>query len=378
MQIASSAYMAYPQPIQDAKFLHCHVLTDLILVNDLDKVKFIIGAIFHNAAMKYLVVKDGCSDDAIEQSWAAGLAGLPNLHVHVLQKKMPKKPQQQHGRFQLLGSELRTGYIFTTENIRDLTYGDPPVQVPCRNVLDFFHEFGDEWLAFGIETHDLIPCPVGNGKVNEQRQGQFGHQCGIDQSTIEPVRIIQLGWCFGRISTNTFVTKTKLVSPDGFMIADDAVAKHHITNELIRNNGAPLETREFLHDVIEIVGRDGRLCAHQIEFDASVIALEMERVGFGSKAEMWSQAAAAGFCTLNPTVSKWSCELFFDYRHGTKCILGRSSPVALIDMVLAIIPHEFPKITSHHDAGTDAALTWQLVRELSRRASMSRGHIESQ
>ena len=373
--------MAYPQPIRDAKFLHCHVLKDLSLANDLGKVKFIISSIFHNAAMKYLVVKESCGDNAIEHSWAAGLAGLPNLHVHVLQKKMPEKPQQQHGRFQLLrGPEPKTGYIFTTENIRDLTYGDPPVQVPCRNVLDFFNDFGDEWLAFDIETHDLIPYPVGNSKVNEQRQGQFGHQCGIDQSMIEPMRIIQLGWCFGRISTNTFVTKSKLVSPDGFTIADDAVAKHHITNELVRNTGAPLKAvlGEFLHDVVEIIGRGGRLCAHQIEFDAGVIALGMERAGFGSKAEMWSQAAADGFCTLNPTVSNWSCDLFFDYRHGTKNLLGRNSPVALIDMVLAIIPHEFIKLAGHHDAGTDAELTWQLVHELSRRANMFSSHIGAQ
>lgn len=369
--------MEYPQPIRHAKLLHCHVLKDLTLADDMDKVKFIISSIFHNAAMKYLVVKDGSDDNMIEQSWAEALSDLPNLHVHVSQKQMPRQDQ---GRFRSFAPRPRESSPFTTENIRDLIFGDPPLQVPPRQVLNFFDDFGDEWLAFDIETNCLIPYLGINSNAREQRQGQFGHQCGISLSMIETMRVIQLGWCFGNLSTNRFVTKTRLVSPDGFIITDDAIAKHHITNELVQNKGVALKTvlLEFLHDVVEILGRGGRLCAHQIEFDAGIIALEMERVGLESKSEMWSQAAAAGFCTLNPTVSKWSCELFFDYRHGTKYILGRSSPVALIDMVLAIIPHEFAKITSHHDAGTDAALTWQLIRELSRRASMFRGHIESQ
>ena len=372
--------MEYPQPIRHAKRLHCYVLNDLSLGQDIVKVKHIIETVFHNAAMKYLVIKDGCDINPVEQAWATNLASLSNLHFCVIQKQVPQLPQQPSGGFKLLRPQCVNKNIFTTDNIGDLTYGDPPVQAPPNNVMDFFENFGDEWLAFDIETHDLIPTANNGGKGRDQVQGQFGHQCGIDSSMMEPMRIIQLGWCFGNITANACITKTRLVIQDGVVVSDAAIAKHHITNERIRNERVPVKVvlHEFLHDVLDIVSRGGRICAHQIEFDAGVIALEMERYGFGTKSEMWSQAAFYGFCTLNPSVSKWSCDLFFEHRHGNKSLLGRSSPVGLTDMVMAIIPHEFSKIARHHDAGIDAELTWKLVRELGRRANMFRNHLEAQ
>ena len=372
--------MEYPQPIRHAKRLHCYLLNDLSLEQDIARVKNIIQTVFHNAAMKYLVIKDGCNINPVEQAWATGLASLSNLHLCVIQTQVPQLPRRSPGGFNLLRPQSVNKNMFTTDNIGDLTYGDPPVQSPSNDVMDFFENFGDEWLAFDIETHDLIPTANNGGKGHDQVQGQFGHQCGINPSMMEPMRIIQLGWCFGNITANTRVTKTRLVLQDGVVISDAAIAKHQITNERIRKDGVPIQVvlHEFLHDVLDIVGRGGRICAHQIEFDAGVIALEMERYGFGSKIEMWSQAACCGFCTLNPSVSKWSCDLFFDHRHGNKSLLGRSSPVGLTDMVMAIIPHEFPKIARHHDAGIDAELTWELVRELSHRVSMFRNHTEAQ
>ena len=369
--------MEYPQPIRHAKRLYCYVLNDLFLGRDIVRVKYIIDTVFHNAAMKYLVIKYGCDINPVEQAWATELASLSNLHIGVLQTQVPQLSLQSSGGFKLQRPQRVNRNIFTTDNIGGLTYGDPPVQAPPNTVMEFFENFGDEWLAFDIETHDLIPTAYNGGTGRDQAQGQFGHQCGIDSSMMKSMRIIQLGWCFGNITANTSSTKTRLVLQDGVVISDSAIAKHHITNACIRNKGVPVKVvlHEFLQDVLDIVGRGGRICAHQIEFDAGVIGLEMERHGFGTKSELWSQAACCGFCTMNPSVSKWSCDLFFDHRHGNKSVLGRSSPVGLTDMVMAIIPHEFPKIARHHDAGIDAELTWELVRELSHRTNMFRNHV---
>ena len=117
-----------------------------------------------------------------------------------------------------------------------------------------------------------------------------------------------------------------------------------------------------------------RICAHQLGFDAGVVALEMARVGFDDYTqELWRNVVEDGFCTMCPTVSKWSCRDYFDHYHGVPNQLGRSSPVGLRDMAMTMVPSETLLINQHHDAEADATLTWKILRELHVRAGIFSG-----
>ena len=74
---------------------------------------------------------------------------------------------------------------------------------------------------------------------------------------------------------------------------------------------------------------------------------------------------------MNPTVSRWSCELYFDVA-ATQSYAGRSLPVGICNMMLALLPNDCDSILAHHDAGADARMVWKLVGELQRRLKQYR------
>ena len=177
--------------------------------------------------------------------------------------------------------------------------------------------------------------------------------------------MVQLGWCIHNPVGQALSTKIRFVYPTDFEITKAAQSKHLITNEQLRISGKPLRSvlEEFLRDVADVVNMGGAVCAHQIEFDAGIIALEMERAGLASKLDIWAQCVPEGFCTMNHHVSNWSCGTYFD-QVGCGSILGRNAPVGLHDMVLALVPDEYKLLQKHHDAGEDAKMTMKIVRKL--------------
>lgn len=244
--------------------------------------------------------------------------------------------------------------------------GDGAVPPPSAATLAYFEEPCDLWVAVDIETHELVPPSKDYFWVT----GQYGHSCRIDADAISNLRVVQLGLCVGSFASHGPPRVTRhMVRPDGFSISAQAAAKHNITNNNAEAEGKPLrEVLEFmLTEVLAVFQRGGRMCAHQLEFDAGVIAMELRRAGLGDKVDAWSQIASGGFCTMSPMVTKWACAVLFD-QTGNDSFLGRARPVGLKDLVRALLPGSRNLLERHHDAGADAHMDWLVLRELYVRA----------
>ena len=103
------------------------------------------------------------------------------------------------------------------------------------------------------------------------------------------------------------LTKSALIQPQGFQIAQRATDCHGITHKHASKDGTSLADTlvEFMRDVSTAILKGGRVCAHQLEFDAGVIAAELLRCGFLQLHNEWVRIARCGYCTMNPEVGRW-------------------------------------------------------------------------
>ena len=307
------------------------------------RLQTILSSVFANLAMK-CVIAGKFIVGAQMSSWLAKLRELPNLHFDTSPQGITR---DAHWR---------------SLDLASMSVGKPPIIKPPDYIFNLVPT-SEHILAFDIETHDLAPNSKGSNP--EWVEGQYGHPCRFQPQCLNQLRIVQLGWCICTSGGQTLLEKTRLVYPIDFEITKAAQSKHHITNEQLRNSGKPLRyvLGEFLRDVADVVNKDGAVCAHQIEFDAGIIALEMERAGLTSKHDMWLQCVSQGFCTMNNHVSKWSCGIYFD-QFGCASYLGRNAPIGLHDMVLALVPEDYSLLQRHHDAGEDAKMAMKIVHAL--------------
>ena len=120
-------------------------------------------------------------------------------------------------------------------------------------------------------------------------------------------------------------------------------------------------------DVMSTMGKFGRLCAHNIEFDAAILDAEMCRlsVSAGMRSN-WAMAVRNGFCTMNPHLTHWCCKEYICERHPNlppDVII----PVPLEQFVRVTSPVEQEMCEPAHDAGCDSRAVWLGLRELHRR-----------
>ena len=303
----------------------------------------ILSEVFANLAMKCVIVEKSIVG-AQMSSWLEKLNELQNVHLDT--------STQGIGR----NAHLRT------LDLTSMNLGEPRIIRPKDHIFDIVPE-SEHVLTFDIETHDL--AQNSSSLKLEWIQGQYGHPCRFQSSSLKQLRMVQLGWCIHGPAGHALLEKKRFVYPTDFEITKAAQCKHLITNEQLRDSGKPLRSvlEEFLREVAEVVNMGGTVCAHQIEFDAGIVALEMERAGLASKLDMWAHCVLEGFCTMNHFLSNWSCGTFFD-QGGSNSYLGRNSPVGLRDMVLALVPEEYSLLQKHHDAGEDAKMTMKIVRKL--------------
>ena len=303
----------------------------------------ILSSVFANLAMKCVIARKPVVG-AHMSSWLTKLHDLPNLHFDT-------SPQGTCRDVHWQSLDLMSVHL-----------GKPPVDKPPDHIFDLVPA-SSHILTFDIETHDLVPNSKGSNP--EWIEGRYGHPCRFQPSCLNQLRIVQLGWCVCSSTGQMLSEKTQFVYPTDFEITKAAQSKHQITNEQLRRSGKSLRSvlEEFLRDVADVVNMGGAVCAHQIEFDAGVIALEMERAGLANQHDMWAQSVSNGFCTMNYHVSKWSCRTFFD-QFGCDYNLGRIAPIGLHDMVLALVPEEYKLLQRHHDAGEDAKMTMKIVHAL--------------
>jgi DNA polymerase III epsilon subunit-like protein len=326
-------------------------IKDIDIAQEPMRLQTILVSVFAKLAMKCVITGESTVAPQMS-SWLANLRELSNLHFDT-------SPQG-----------IARDACWRNLGLMSVSMGEPATIEPPDYIFDFVPNC-DHILAFDIETHDL--APKSKGLQPEWVEGQYGHPCRFQPSSLNQLRMVQLGWCISTSTGEALVEKTQFVYPTDFEITKPAQSKHRITNEQLRKSGKPLRfvLDEFLRDVADVINMGGAVCAHQLEFDAGIVALEMERAGLASKHEMWEQCISQGFCTMNYHVSKWSCAMYFD-QTGCNGYLGRNSPIGLRNMVLTLVPEEHSLLQRHHDAQADAKMTIKVMRALQRKVAQFR------
>ena len=203
-------------------------------------------------------------------------------------------------------------------------------------------------IGFDCETHDWLENTQRKGRI-----GPFGWYTNNDN--VQFARIVQLGWAIGFASRDAeVISKAYIIQPKDFVIAGKAKACHGITQEHAVQQGRPLikVLEEFMHDILQAVSKGGRICAHQLEFDAGVIEQELRRCGLHGLEAEWRRIARCGYCTMNPEVGKW---LKQNAGHDTgpetkQHTLGLTYTMRLLGLCPDTFQHR------QHDAENDAAM----------------------
>lgn len=90
-------------------------------------------------------------------------------------------------------------------------------------------------------------------------------------------RMVQIAWkVFDRNGIETD-SQNLIIKPQGYVIPDDAIAIHRITNERAKTEGIPLE--EALNKFASAIKNSKYLIAHNITFDENVVGCEFLREG---------------------------------------------------------------------------------------------------
>ena len=233
--------------------------------------------------------------------------------------------------------------------------GLSPLQMPDELV----RAIGDPAEAFGfdLETHEKAP-PKRKG-----RYGEFGNYTLRSDEDLDFLRIVQLGWAAVDPVSKKCVPKSYLVKPVGFVITVGVTEIHKIAHDDALRNGRPLAEvlQEFMQDVREAVERNGRVIAHQIEFDAGIILRELRRCGMDDHCREWAAIARKGFCTMSPVAGRWlreACGLEVGAPTSQHCL-----PLKLMTQILAPSLLEL-LAKKHHEAGVDAQITRSLYLAL--------------
>ena len=211
-------------------------------------------------------------------------------------------------------------------------------------------------LGVDIETHDWESARGSKGTV-----GHFGFYTRHG-SNDEDARIVQIGWATQLTSTGTIHVTERTVRPNGYAIAEKAAKYHGITQESAEQCGQPLHTvlTEFMDHAMRIDAMGVRIVIHHLEFDASIIARELERAGLGCMVEAWGWMARHGICTMDPVIGKW----VRDHLGMEIAPFGTGNVMSLDTMLRGIVPDSSHLWVDRHTAGCDTHLHVLLCRAL--------------
>ena len=226
----------------------------------------------------------------------------------------------------------------------------PPEAVRAR-----FRTGDSLWMGIDIETHCLVPRTADSW----WRPGQFGLMTRLAKDVLEELRVVQIGWTVGSFDS-VHTTKERLVRPEGFEISDAATDKHGISHGFAATHGKPLAEclRELLHDVSSLKCQGGRVCSHNLEFDAGILLDEMSRCGLADLTGLWTEAVRGGFCSMDPVVGHWV------RRQAGLLDQERKTPMRLEDMMRLLLPDASVLLERHHSAGNDSHMHWLICRKI--------------
>lgn len=234
-----------------------------------------------------------------------------------------------------------------TYKATDVVTGPSWVEPPPALVQQLSH--GGSWLiGIDIETNDWDTIRGLKGSY-----GQFGKY-----SLCAPVdlkaRIVQLGWAFGPPGEIAIV-KERLVRPIGFEVSEKAHNFHKISHEVACRDGGDLAEvlTEFMTDLLHVTeANDGRMCCHHLEFDAGIIANELERCHMILEKSKFEKIARLGLCTMDPEIGRWVLQCWGDDEGND----ASKNTLGLKRLVTKVTPEHVGLLEKHHTAGADALL----------------------
>ena len=253
------------------------------------------------------------------------------------------------------------------------------VPAPSAEIMGYFDWSCDLWLTVDVETHELAPPTQWSWEV-----GQFKHlRRKVDPKALASLRVVQLGWTVGGLDPEHVpVTKELLVKPVGFQISTAAMRIHRISQEQAETEGVDLHDAltQFLKDVKTVVGKNGRVAAHNLEFDACVIFAELRRAGMGEDDLCnWAHAVEGGMCTMDPYLTGWCCAEYLADRamSAPNNMPYRLNPVGLDALLMVLGVDRQVECHPAHNAGPDSRGVWIALGHLHRIVRGS-GHVGSQ
>jgi DNA polymerase III epsilon subunit-like protein len=107
-------------------------------------------------------------------------------------------------------------------------------------------------------------------------------------------RIVQISWIIADKDLNIVSKETHYIKPDNFIIPEQTIAIHGITNEKAHELGKPIY--EVLNTLVENLHLIKTAVAHNVHFDVNILRAECYRYGFGDIGEIIGKAKR--YCTM--------------------------------------------------------------------------------
>lgn len=164
--------------------------------------------------------------------------------------------------------------------------------------------------------------------------------------------IVQLAWVETDDEGHELSFGSKIIKPEGFVIPEDATSIHGITQEYALRVGEP--RKKVMRKFKQLLGRNYLNVAHNLWFDANVIAAEFKRCHVDDSHFLYR----AGYCTMEGTTDL--CKLPFESDNHPECMYKWPKLTELHEFLFGC------SFEGAHDALNDVRATarcfWELVK----------------
>ncbi len=122
-----------------------------------------------------------------------------------------------------------------------------------------------------------------------------------DNDELVMPRLIQLSWIITNIVGEVIASESHIIKPDGFIIPENCILIHGISNEKANMFGEDLG--DVLDAFVKDVNRAGVIVGHNIDFDISVLESEIRRLGrnpssFSGIEKICTMKLSTDFCKI--------------------------------------------------------------------------------
>ena len=183
---------------------------------------------------------------------------------------------------------------------KDFMKSQPVLSKPTRDAAVVSHRKRLDrqppiMLAVDVETHDWRD---GNPPLHV---GRYGHLSFVSAKSLKYSRIVQFGWVIFRVINKGVQVQEKFqacVSDLPVKISAKATDFHHLTNEDLQKGQMLKTLLTRFGTACETVERTGgRMLAQHLEFDAGLIAAELQRARMPRVLKLVERMARKGVCT---------------------------------------------------------------------------------